>query len=79
LNDRNGVSAKMAIRLEKAGWRNAETRPEAQLAYGAPKNKRIDCGCTRRAFVRLRIHRVLRLAFAASKSSRCHRTQRFTE
>jgi addiction module HigA family antidote len=33
LNGRNGVSAEMAIRLEKAGWSNAETWLGAQLAY----------------------------------------------
>jgi addiction module HigA family antidote len=33
LNGRNGVSAGMAIRLEKAGWSNAETWLGAQLAY----------------------------------------------
>jgi antitoxin HigA-1 len=29
----NGVSAEMAIRLEKAGWSNAETWLGAQVAY----------------------------------------------
>ena len=33
LNGRNGVSADMAIRLEKAGWSNAETWMGVQLAY----------------------------------------------
>jgi addiction module HigA family antidote len=33
LNGRNGVSAEMAIRLEKAGWSNAETWLGVQLAY----------------------------------------------
>jgi len=33
LNGRNGISAEMAIRLEKAGWSNAETWLGAQLAY----------------------------------------------
>jgi addiction module HigA family antidote len=33
LNGRNGVSAKLAIRLEKPGWRSAETWPEVQVAY----------------------------------------------
>jgi addiction module HigA family antidote len=33
LNGRNGVSAEMAIRLEKAGWSNAETWLGAQLAH----------------------------------------------
>jgi antitoxin HigA-1 len=33
LNGRNGVSAEMAIRLEKAGWSNAETWLGIQLAY----------------------------------------------
>ena len=33
LNGRNGVSADMAIRLEKAGWSNAETWLGVQVAY----------------------------------------------
>jgi addiction module HigA family antidote len=33
LNGRNGVSAEMAIRLEKAGWSNAETWLGVQAAY----------------------------------------------
>ncbi len=33
LNGHNGVSAEMAIRLEKAGWSNAETWLGVQLAY----------------------------------------------
>jgi antitoxin HigA-1 len=33
LNGRNGVSAEMAIRLEKAGWSNAETWLGVQTAY----------------------------------------------
>jgi addiction module HigA family antidote len=33
LNGHNGVSAEMAIRLEKAGWGNAETWLGVQLAY----------------------------------------------
>jgi len=33
LNGRMGVSAEMAIRLEKAGWSTAETWLGAQLAY----------------------------------------------
>lgn len=33
LNGRNGISAEMAIRLEKAGWGNAETWLAAQSAY----------------------------------------------
>ncbi len=33
LNGRNGVSADMAIRLEKAGWSNAETWLGVQTAY----------------------------------------------
>ena len=33
LNGRNGVSAEMAIRLEKAGWSNADTWLGVQLAY----------------------------------------------
>ena len=33
LNGRNGISADMAIRLEKAGWGNAETWLSVQLAY----------------------------------------------
>ena len=33
LNGRNGVSAEMAIRLEKAGWSDAETWLGAQAAY----------------------------------------------
>ena len=33
LNGRNGVSAEMAIRLEKAGWSNAETWLSVQAAY----------------------------------------------
>lgn len=33
LNGRNGVSAEMAIRSEKAGWSNAETWLGVQTAY----------------------------------------------
>lgn len=33
LNGRNGISADMAIRLEKAGWSAAETWLDAQAAY----------------------------------------------
>ncbi len=33
LNGHAGVSAEMAIRLDKAGWSNAETWLGAQLAY----------------------------------------------
>ena len=33
VNGRNGISADMAIRLEKAGWSTAETWLRAQLAY----------------------------------------------
>ena len=33
LNGRNGVSAEMVIRLEKAGWSDAETWLGAQAAY----------------------------------------------
>jgi antitoxin HigA-1 len=33
LNGRNGVSAEMAIRLEKAGWSAARTWLGAQMAY----------------------------------------------
>jgi addiction module HigA family antidote len=33
LNGRSGVSAEMAIRLEKAGWSNAETWLAVQTAY----------------------------------------------
>ena len=33
LNGRNGLSAEMAIRLEKAGWSNAETWLGVQLAH----------------------------------------------
>ena len=33
LNGHNGVSADMAIRLEKAGWNNAETWLGVQAAY----------------------------------------------
>jgi len=33
LNGRNGVSADMAIRLEKAGWSKAETWLGVQTAY----------------------------------------------
>ena len=33
LNGRGGVSAEMAIRLEKAGWSNAETWLGVQLVY----------------------------------------------
>jgi antitoxin HigA-1 len=33
LNGHNGVSAEMAIRLEKAGWGNAETWLGVQVAY----------------------------------------------
>src|ERR1700677_1984631 len=33
LNGHNGVSAEMAIRLEKAGWSNAETWLSVQAAY----------------------------------------------
>ena len=40
LNGRNGVSAEMAIRLEKAGWSNAETWLGAQTAYDLWQAKR---------------------------------------
>jgi len=33
VNGRNGISADMAIRLEKAGWSTAETWLRAQLVY----------------------------------------------
>ncbi|WP_158743027.1 HigA family addiction module antitoxin [Acidisphaera sp. L21] len=33
LNGHNGLTAEMAIRLEKAGWSNAETWLGVQLAY----------------------------------------------
>jgi len=33
LNGRNGVSAEMAIRLEKAGWSTAESWLRNQLSY----------------------------------------------
>lgn len=33
LNGHNGVSADMALRLEKAGWSNAETWLSVQAAY----------------------------------------------
>jgi len=33
LNGHNGVSADMALRLEKAGWSNAETLLRVQNAY----------------------------------------------
>ena len=33
LNGHNGLSAEMAIRLEKAGWSNAETWPGIRLAH----------------------------------------------
>ncbi len=33
LNEHNGISADMAIRLEKAGWGNAETWLRLQLKY----------------------------------------------
>jgi len=33
VNGRNGISAEMAIRLEKAGWSTAETWLRAQIAY----------------------------------------------
>jgi antitoxin HigA-1 len=33
VNGRNGISADMAIRLEKAGWSTAERWMRAQLAY----------------------------------------------
>ena len=33
LNGRNGISANMAIRLEKAGWSTAETWLGARTAY----------------------------------------------
>ncbi|HTW68894.1 MAG TPA: HigA family addiction module antitoxin [Acetobacteraceae bacterium] len=33
LNGRNGVSAEMAVRLEKAGWNNAETWLGVQASY----------------------------------------------
>jgi addiction module HigA family antidote len=33
LNGHNGVSAEMAIRLEKAGWSKAETWLRMQLSY----------------------------------------------
>jgi addiction module HigA family antidote len=40
LNGRNGVSAEMAIRLEKAGWGNAETWLGVQAAYDLWQAKR---------------------------------------
>jgi addiction module HigA family antidote len=40
LNGRNGVSAEMAIRLEKAGWSTAETWLGAQSAYDLWQAKR---------------------------------------
>jgi addiction module HigA family antidote len=40
LNGRNGVSAEMAIRLEKAGWSNAETWLGVQTAYDLWQAKR---------------------------------------
>jgi addiction module HigA family antidote len=33
INGHNGLTAEMAIRLEKAGWSNAETWLGVQLAY----------------------------------------------
>ncbi len=33
LNGHNGISAEMAIRLEKAGWSTAETWMRMQLSY----------------------------------------------
>ena len=33
LNEHNGIPADMAIRLEKAGWDNAETWLRLQLEY----------------------------------------------
>ena len=33
LNGQNGISAEMAIRLEKAGWSTAETWMRMQLSY----------------------------------------------
>jgi antitoxin HigA-1 len=40
LNGKNGVSAEMAIRLEKAGWSNAETWLGVQTAYDLWQVKR---------------------------------------
>lgn len=40
LNGKNGVSAEMAIRLEKAGWSNAETWLGVQTAYDLWQAKR---------------------------------------
>ena len=40
LNGHNGLSAEMAIRLEKAGWSNAETWLGVQLAYDLWQAKR---------------------------------------
>jgi len=40
LNGRNGVSADMAIRLEKAGWSKAETWLAVQTAYDLWQAKR---------------------------------------
>ncbi len=40
LNGHNGLSAEMAIRLEKAGWSNAETWPGIRLAHDRFQAKR---------------------------------------
>jgi hypothetical protein len=60
-----------------------EARPFQGGPWATPSNKRIDCGCMRRAFVRLRIRPVSPLAFAASKSASnqasSQRTQSYTE
>lgn len=40
LNGHNGLSAEMAIRLEKAGWSNAETWLGVQLAHDLWQAKR---------------------------------------
>ncbi len=40
LNGKNGVSAEMAIRLEKAGWSNAETWLGVQTTYDLWQAKR---------------------------------------
>jgi antitoxin HigA-1 len=40
LNGKNGASAEMAIRLEKAGWSNAETWLGVQTAYDLWQAKR---------------------------------------
>ncbi|MFZ0019792.1 MAG: HigA family addiction module antitoxin [Acetobacteraceae bacterium] len=40
LNGRNGVSAEMAIRLEKAGWSTAETWLRLQVRHDLSQAKR---------------------------------------